>query len=102
MALAQTTGFTDKSLWASLFLHYPENEGGVAVRSVLTYGFNPEIMDLINKSASFLFSIKSISVEKLRPEAVMPEFAEAVLKERGVKSPVGEVKARPISDFKGK
>jgi NitT/TauT family transport system substrate-binding protein len=36
-------------------------------------------------------------VEKLRPEAVMPEFAEAVLKERNIKAPIGDVNAQPDS-----
>jgi NitT/TauT family transport system substrate-binding protein len=57
---------------------------------------------LIARATEFLHSIKSINVDKLRPEAVMPEFAEAVLKDRGVKSPIGAVKALPLSEFRGK
>ena len=49
--------------------------------------------ELIKRATTFLFSIKSINVEKLRPEAVMPELAEAVLKERGLKAPIGKVTA---------
>ena len=32
----------------------------------------------------------------------MPEFAEAVLKERGLKSPIGAVRALPSTEFKGR
>ena len=58
-------------------------------------------MRLISRATSFLYSIKSIDVDKLRPDAVMPEFANDVLKERGLKAPIGEVKALPASNFKG-
>jgi sulfonate transport system substrate-binding protein len=102
MAMEQTTGFTEKVLWASLYGKYPESAGGVPVRNSLQYTITPEAVELINRSAKFLYSIKSINVEKLRPEAVMPEFTQAVLKERGLKAPIGEVKALPDSDFKGK
>jgi NitT/TauT family transport system substrate-binding protein len=57
---------------------------------------------LINNSASFMFSIKSINVEKLRPEAVMPEFANAVLKERGLASPIGKVTAMEESAYQAR
>jgi len=63
----------------------------------LHYAITPEARSLIDKATAFLFSIKSINVEKLRPEAVMPEFADAVLKERGMKAPIGDVNAMPDS-----
>lgn len=102
MALEQTTGFSDKVLWMSLYGQYPADQGGAAVRNEFVYTITPEAAELISRATQFLYSIKSINVEKLRPEAVMPEFANAVLKERGLKAPIGEVKAMPISDFKGK
>jgi len=34
------------------------------------YGFTPETRELISRASAFLFSIKSINVEKLRPEAI--------------------------------
>jgi NitT/TauT family transport system substrate-binding protein len=102
MALAQTTGFSEKALWMSLYGQYAENQGGAPVRDSLNFAFTPEAMDLISRSAVFLQSIKSINVDKLRPEAVMPDLTLAVLKERGLKSPVGEVKALPPSEYKGK
>ena len=37
-------------------------------------------MELIKRASAFLFEIKSINTPQLRPEAVMPEFAQAVLK----------------------
>lgn len=102
MAAEQTTGFSEKVLWMSLYGKYPESAGGAPVRNALHYTITPEAMELIGRATKFLHGIKSINVDKLRPEAVMPEFTQAILKERGLKAPIGEVKALPDSEFKGK
>jgi NitT/TauT family transport system substrate-binding protein len=99
MAAQQATGFTEKMLWASLYGKYPEATGGAPVRMTLPFTINTEAMSLINSATTFLFSIKSINVEKLRPEAVMPDLAAAVLKERGLTSPVGKVTAMEDKAF---
>ncbi len=101
MVKGQTTGFTEQVLWTSLYGQYPESEGGTAVRLQLPYTISPDASALISKATTFLYSVKSINTPKLRADAVMPQFAEAVLKERGLKSPVGEVKAQPASPYKG-
>lgn len=102
MAKEQTTGFTEKSLWSAMYGKYPEAEGGAPVRVVLAYAITPDAAALISKAATFLHSIKSINVDKLRPEAVMPEFTQAILKERGLSAPLGQVKAMANSEYKGK
>ena len=102
MATQQTTGFTEKMLWASMYGKYAEDSGGAPVRLTLPYTLTPEVVKLINIDATFLHSIKSINVDKLRPEALMPEFAQAILKERGLTSPIGKVSALPDGDYKPK
>jgi NitT/TauT family transport system substrate-binding protein len=102
MAVQQATGFTEKMLWASMYGKYPEASGGAPVRLSLPYTITPEAAALITSATTFLHSIKSINVDKLRPEAVMPEFTQAILKERGLTSPIGKVAALPDSDFKAK
>ena len=102
MATQQATGFTDKMMWAAMFGKYPEESGGAPVRLTLPYTVTPEVLAQINTSATFLLSIKSINVDKLRPEAVMPEFTQAILKERGLSAPIGKVTAMPDSEFKKK
>jgi NitT/TauT family transport system substrate-binding protein len=97
MAKEQTTGFSEKVLWNSLYGQYPENAGGTATRNIFYYTFTPEVRELINRAAAFLYSIKSINVEKLRPEAIEAKWTEDILKERGLKAPIGEVKALPAS-----
>jgi len=60
------------------------------VRNQLHYTFTPEARELIKRASAFLYSIKSINVETLRPEAIEAGWTEQVLKERNVKAPVGE------------
>lgn len=98
----QTTGFTKRALWNSLFGTYPGLQYKSDVRMRMPFVFTPEIMAGINKDVEFLYSIKAIDSDKLRPDAVMVEFAEQVLKERGLKSPVGVIRALPDSAFRGK
>ena len=99
MAAQQATGFTEKTLWRSLYGQYPSDVGGVPVRMQLPFTLTPDVVTQINESASFLFSIKSISVEKLRPDALMNDMAQQVLKERGLSSPIGQVKSLPESEY---
>lgn len=91
----QTTGFTPRVLWKSLYGEYGPNEGGVKTRLILPFGFTPEAMDHLGKSTAFLFEMKSVNKATMRPEAVMKEFTEQILKERGLKAPVGDVSTLP-------
>ena len=99
MATQQSTGFTEKMMWHSLYGQSPAAIGGVPVRMQMPFTLTPEVVAQINESAAFLFTIKSIHVEKLRPDALMNDMAQQVLKERGLTSPVGQVKALPDSAF---
>ena len=95
MAKEQTTGFSERALWYSLYGAYSADTGGTKTRINLHYAITPQARELIEKATAFLYSIKSINVEKLRPEAVMGEFADEVLKERNRKAPIGDVMALP-------
>jgi NitT/TauT family transport system substrate-binding protein len=101
MAAEQTSGFTQKSLWSSLYARYDDAAGGSAIRNELHFALTPAALELIEQATEFLHSAKSIDVPKLRPEALMPQFAQDVLKERGLTAPIGSVKAMPMSEFKG-
>lgn len=97
MAKEQTTGFSERALWNSLYGRYPSSAGGSETRNIFYYTFTPEARELISRAAAFLYSIKSINVETLRPEAIESKWTEEILKERGLKAPIGEVKALPES-----
>lgn len=100
IAKEQTTGFTDKVLWSSLYGLYGADQDGSKVRNQLHYTITPQARELLTRATAFLFEIKSINTAALRPEAVMPEFADAVLKERNLKAPIGAVNALPESAYK--
>jgi NitT/TauT family transport system substrate-binding protein len=97
MAKEQTTGFSEKVLWNSLYGRYPDAAGGGDMRNMMHYTFTPEARELISRAAAFLHSIKSINTEKVRPEAIESKWTEEILKERGLKAPIAEVKALPAS-----
>jgi NitT/TauT family transport system substrate-binding protein len=101
IAREQTTGFSERALWMAAYGTYPKEVGGTPTRIILPYVFTPEAMELIKRASAFLYEIKSINTPTLRPDAVMPEFAEAVLKERGLKAPLGEIKQQPDSAYTG-
>jgi NitT/TauT family transport system substrate-binding protein len=97
MAKEQTTGFSERVLWFSLFGSYPTAFGGAPVRNYMHYTFTPEARELIKRAAAFLYSIKSINTEQVRPEAIQASWTEEILKERGLKAPIGEIRAQPDS-----
>jgi NitT/TauT family transport system substrate-binding protein len=92
-AKQQTTGFDEKILWQSLFGSYPASAGGAPSRLVVPFGFTATSLDLIKRSTSFLYEVKSINIAELPADAVQPQFTEEILRERGLTAPVGEIKA---------
>ena len=57
----------------------------------------PAVLGVQERAAAFLHSIKSINVDKVRPEAIDAKWTEEILKQRGLKAPIGQVKALPAS-----
>jgi NitT/TauT family transport system substrate-binding protein len=96
----QTTGFTAKELWQAEFGAYPVSSGGGAVRLTVPFGFSKEAIALIARDTAFLHTIKSIAIEKLADDAVLPQYTADILKERKLSIPVGEIKGSPETAFK--
>lgn len=101
MAADQTTGFDDKVLWKAMVGTTPREQGGTDVRNEMAFAITPKAQDLINKATKFLHSIKTIKVDTLRDNAVMTQFTEEILKERGLTAPIGQINAQPDSAFPG-
>lgn len=90
MAVGQTTGFSSKTMATALYGKFPD-QNGAKDRFTMPYTFTPDAMQLIDKATVFLHSVHSINVDKLRPDAVMPQFTEAILKDDHLKAPIGSV-----------
>lgn len=90
---AETTGLEKDTLWNALYRKWESNKGGSDEKLTLNFSFTPEIIDYAKKSYEFLHSVKRVSTPALRENAIDNSYAEAILKERGLKSPVGVIKA---------
>lgn len=100
MALQQSTGYAERDLWQSLYGTFPAAEGGSALRMTLPFGFTADATALVRKATAFLFSVKAINIAQLPADAIQPQFAAAVLKERGLSAPVGTIAAQPDSAYR--
>jgi NitT/TauT family transport system substrate-binding protein len=92
-AREQTTGFDEKVLWQSLFGTYAASVGGSPVRLTVPFGFTRDGLELIKRSTAFLYEVKSIGIPELPADAVLPGFTDEILKERGLRAPVAEIRA---------
>lgn len=101
MAAEQTTGFDDKVLWKAMVGSTPKDQGGTDVRNEMAFAITPKAQALIDKATKFLHSIKTIKVDTLRDNAIMTNFTEDILKERGLTAPIGKIMAQPDSAFMG-
>lgn len=100
MAKAQTTGLDESELWQALFGAHGQSVQGSPLRLTLPFGFTQPSLDLIKTSTAFLFEVKSIAVPALADDAIMPNFADDILKERGLTIPVGEIRASAETAFR--
>ncbi len=101
MAEEQTTGFSNEVLWKAMVGSTPVEQGGTTVRNEMAFAITPKAQDLIDKATKFLHSIKTIKVDTLRDNAIMTNFTEEILKERGLTAPIGEILAQPDSAYEG-
>jgi NitT/TauT family transport system substrate-binding protein len=90
IAMSQTTGFTRTTMMRDLYGAYPD-QNGIKLRFVLPYTFTPYSRELINNATVFLRDIKTINVDKLKPDAIVSEFADKALQARKISAPIGSV-----------
>lgn len=102
MAAAQTEKIDKKVLWSSLYGETPAKQGGGEVKVQLDFVVTDRVQGLLDNATAFLYSLpkKPAAAAKIRDGGVMDGVAQEILKARGLTSPIGVVKARPISDYK--
>ena len=102
LAEKQTEQIDRKVLWASLYGENPKNQGGGDVRVQLDFVVNDRVQSLLKDATAFLNGLpnKPAATPTIREGGVDDSIAREVLKARGLTSPVGVIKAQPLSAFK--
>lgn len=102
LAEKQTEQIDRKVLWASLYGENPKNQGGGDVRVQLDFIVNDRVQGLLKDATAFLNGLpnKPAATPTIREGGVDDSIAREVLKARGLTSPVGVIKAQPLSAFK--
>lgn len=102
MAEKQTEQIDRKVLWASLYGENPKEAGGGDVRVQLDFVVNERVQSLLKDATEFLHSLpnKPAAEPKIREGGVNDAVARDILKARGLSSPIGVIKAQPLSAFK--
>jgi len=102
MAEKQTEQIDRKVLWASLYGDNPKNVGGGEVKVQLDFIVNERVQGLIKDATEFLHGLpnKPAAAPAIREGGVDDKVAREVLAKRGLKSPIGVIKAQPLTEFK--
>ncbi len=100
MADEQTEGMDREVLWYSLYGDVPASMGGGPVKLTLDFVFNDKVQQLLSASTKFLHENKKVPAATLRAGAVDDKMARQVLADRGLNSPLGEIRGQPMSAFK--
>jgi NitT/TauT family transport system substrate-binding protein len=100
MAANQTQGMSKKVLWHSLFGDKSATGGG-SITNRQDYIFTDQAKTLADAAIAFLHKYKKVPEPKLRDGAIMDGVGREILKARGLKAPLGEIKGQPLSAFKG-
>ena len=94
LSTGQMQAITKEMNFSECTFILPAEAPGTDVRLTLPFGFTEQSLEHIEKATSFLHEVKSINVAKLPADAVVTRFTDAILQERGLKKPVGEVLAQ--------
>ncbi len=85
--------FSKDELRNAIYKRYPNDQGGTDVRVVQPFSFPGNVKSLLADETAFLYSIKAISVPKMRNDAVFSSTSDSILKERKLVAPIGQIKA---------
>ena len=99
MAESQTEQIDKKVLWAAL---YGSDSAPGSVKLQLDFVINDRVKSLLKDATAFLYSLpkKPAAAESIRDGGVDDSIARKVMEKRGLTSPLGVIKAQPLSAFK--
>lgn len=93
LALAQTAGFDAATLWNALYA--ASEADSQAPRMTLPFVFDEAARGLLAGTMAYLHEAGQVPSDTLPPRALAVEPAQAVLRGRGLASPVGRVMPQP-------
>ena len=96
LALAQTAGFDAATLWNALYAAAEADPQ--APRMTLPFVFDEAARGLLAGTMAYLHEAGQVPSDTLPPRALAVEPAQAVLRGRGLASPVGRVMPQPARD----
>ena len=99
MAEAQAEQIDRKVLWGAL---YGSDVAPGSVKLELDFVVNDRVKGLLKDATAFLYSLpkRPAAAEQIRDGGVDDSIARKVLEKRGLTSPLGVIKAQPMSAFK--
>lgn len=101
MAEKFTEQMDRKVLWASLYGATGGEQNVDSIKLELDFVQTDTVKKLLTDATAYLYSLpqKPAAAATIRPEALQFQFAEEVMKERGLTAPLGVIKAQPLSSF---
>lgn len=101
MAEQQTERIDRKVLWASLYGASAKEQGGGEIKIQYDYIVTDRVKSLLADATKFLHELpsKPAASPEIRSDGVDDSVARAVLEKRGLKSPIGVLKAQPLSAY---
>ena len=98
MAEAQTEQIDKAVLKHSLFGAWPAEQGGGEVKVQLDFIVTERVQGLLDNATAFLYSLpkKPAAAATIRDGGVVDGVARAILKDRGLSSPLGVIKAQEM------
>ena len=103
MAEQQTEKMDRKVLWASLYAETAKAQGGGSVKVQFDYVVSDRVKTLLDEATVFLHDLPSrpAAAPAIRQGGVDDSIAREVMEKRGLTSPIGVIRAQPLSDYKG-
>ena len=97
MVAKYASGMPKRALWYSIYGEIPKEVGGTKEREWKPFIYDKKVMKNITDVYKFLYKEKRTLIDEPLPKTIDDSIARKVLKERGLKSPIGVIKGQPPS-----